>query len=76
MPSGLSLAGRLLGAFDGVLEALGGAFEAFEAVLEALGSVLEALGGALEAEVLIAPRTSQERFLRKTRPGGGVSDLR
>ena len=44
LPSGLSLRGRLLGAFEGVLEALGGLLEAFE-------GVLEALGGALEAEV-------------------------
>ena len=43
-PSGLSLRGRLLGALEGVLEALGG-------ILEASEGVLEALGGALEAEV-------------------------
>ena len=35
LPSGLSLSGRLLGAFEGVLEALGGLLGAFRGVLEA-----------------------------------------
>ena len=48
-PSGLSLSGRLLGALEAVLEALGGLLEASEGVLEALGAVLRPSWKVLDA---------------------------
>ena len=47
--SGLSLSGRLLGALEDVLEALGGLLEASEGVLEALGAVLRPSWRLLDA---------------------------
>ena len=48
-PSGLSLSGRLLGALEDVLEALGGLLEIFEGVLKGLGAVLRPSWRLLDA---------------------------